>query len=224
MEQQASTQMHEVRWYHRKWFVVLMILLFWPVGLYLLWTSPETQRSGRIAWTVIVALIALVQLNTMFGGDEQQVGTTPVVAQPAQTPAPTREPEPAVSEEPTVQEPANHETAIEEPVATDDRPATESEPTWQVTHEWRGSGRKSTETFQVERREWRISWEATNEQVAGILQVFVFEENGTPVDVAVNHMGTGADTTYVRGRPGGRYYLEINAANIDWVVRVEELR
>ncbi|MBY6274518.1 MAG: hypothetical protein CW346_20500 [Bacillaceae bacterium] len=50
------------------------------------------------------------------------------------------------------------------------------------------------------------------------------EENGTPVDVAVNHMGTGADTTYVRGRPGGRYYLEINAANIDWVVRVEELR
>lgn len=45
-----------VAWYHRKWFVVLMLLIFSPIGLILLWTSPVTKPSGRIVWTIICLL------------------------------------------------------------------------------------------------------------------------------------------------------------------------
>lgn len=46
-------------WYHQKWFVVLMLLLVFPVGLILLWTSPVTRTAGRIVWTILIALTAL---------------------------------------------------------------------------------------------------------------------------------------------------------------------
>jgi hypothetical protein len=45
-----------VAWYHRKWFVVLMLLIFSPLGLILLWTSPVTKPSGRIVWTLLCLL------------------------------------------------------------------------------------------------------------------------------------------------------------------------
>ena len=62
-----------VKWYHRKWFVVLMLLLCFPVGLVLLWTSPTTRLSGRIVWTAVIALAVLVWLG---GGSDEQPGGT----------------------------------------------------------------------------------------------------------------------------------------------------
>lgn len=53
----------QVKWYHRKWFVILMLFLFFPVGLVLLWMSPETRLSGRIVWTALVALAVVVNLS-----------------------------------------------------------------------------------------------------------------------------------------------------------------
>lgn len=71
--QPAEPQRPVVRWYHRKWFVVLMLLFCFPVGLVLLWTSPVTRLSGRIVWTTVIALALLVQLG---GGRDEQQGTT----------------------------------------------------------------------------------------------------------------------------------------------------
>ncbi|WP_374713197.1 DUF4352 domain-containing protein [Symbiobacterium terraclitae] len=72
--QPAEPQQPVVRWYHRKWIVVLMLLFCFPVGLVLLWTSPVTRLSGRIVWTTVIALVLLMQLGG--GRDEQQGSTT----------------------------------------------------------------------------------------------------------------------------------------------------
>jgi len=66
-DQPSGQPQSPVKWYHRKWFVVLALLFFFPLGLVLLWTSPETRLSGRIVWTAVVALALLVRLG---GGSE----------------------------------------------------------------------------------------------------------------------------------------------------------
>lgn len=59
---QAAAATKSVPIYHQKWLVVLAVLFFWPVGLILLWTSPATRMSGRITWTVLVALGTIMWL------------------------------------------------------------------------------------------------------------------------------------------------------------------
>jgi len=45
----------EVVWYYKKWFVILLLILFFPLGLVLLWLSPATKLSGRIVWSMLFA-------------------------------------------------------------------------------------------------------------------------------------------------------------------------
>jgi hypothetical protein len=52
-----------VPWYHQKWFVVLALVFFFPVGLVLLWMSPATKMSGRVTWSIIVGLSFLVYIS-----------------------------------------------------------------------------------------------------------------------------------------------------------------
>jgi hypothetical protein len=89
---------------------------------------------------------------------------------------------------------------------------------------WKGSGAKDTESFDVRSREWRITWETSNEPFAnaGIFQIYVHNDKDELVSLAANKQGTGSDTSYVRGR--GRFYLKINSANVDWSVIVEDQR
>lgn len=94
---------------------------------------------------------------------------------------------------------------------------------WQPVKTWSGSGTKSTETFEMTGREWRISWKTANEQIAGILQVIVYSESGSLVSLAANAQGEKSDVSYVRATPG-RFYLDINSANVDWEIIVEEQR
>ena len=84
--QPAEPQQPVVRWYHRKWFVVLMLLFCFPVGLVLLWTSPVTRLSGRIVWTTLIALTLLMQLA---GGSDEQQGSTTETQPPRAAVAPT---------------------------------------------------------------------------------------------------------------------------------------
>jgi len=103
--------------------------------------------------------------------------------------------------------------------------APRSAATWQEVRRWTGGGIKQTETFSVASREWRITWKSSNEAFAGagILQVFVYDENGGMVSLAANKQGTGSDVSYVRAAPG-RFYLMINSGNLDWDVMVEDQR
>ena len=94
---------------------------------------------------------------------------------------------------------------------------------WHVVKRWSGNGIKTTESFEIENREWRINWETKNEPFAGagIIQIYVYDDSDNLVTLAANKQGTGSDTSYVRGKPG-RYYLTINSGNVDWSVSVED--
>jgi hypothetical protein len=97
---------------------------------------------------------------------------------------------------------------------------------WQTVADWSGSGIKQTESFVVGSREWRIYWKAKNEAFpgAGIIHVSVHQADTDEFVASVaSRQGTGRDISYVRAAPG-RYYLSINSANVDWLVRVEDQR
>jgi hypothetical protein len=96
---------------------------------------------------------------------------------------------------------------------------------WWKIKNWQGSGTKETESFSVNSREWRISWQTQNEPFAGagIFQIYVYNEGGEMLSVAANKQGIGQDVSYVRAKPG-RFYLQINSANVDWSVVVEDQR
>lgn len=99
-----------------------------------------------------------------------------------------------------------------------------SQPTeWLRVADWSGSGIKQTESFTVHSREWRIYWKTKREAFAGtgFLAITVHRaDNDDVVASAANKQGTGSDVSYVR-TPPGRYYLSINSANAEWVIRVE---
>lgn len=94
---------------------------------------------------------------------------------------------------------------------------------WVEIASWSGSGMKTTETFVITSDEFRIKWKTMNEafENSGIFQIYVNDESGQMVSLAGNKQGPGSDVSYVKEGPG-RYYLEINSANIDWDVSVEE--
>lgn len=53
-------------WYEKNWLVILLCVLFFPVGIYALWKNSSIAKGWKITITVIIALIILTNL-----GDEK---------------------------------------------------------------------------------------------------------------------------------------------------------
>jgi hypothetical protein len=95
---------------------------------------------------------------------------------------------------------------------------------WSPIGTWSGRGSTQTDSFNIESGQWRIKWEATNENPpgAGTLVVTVHSAvSGRPLMRAVDHRGIGRDTAYVNEDPR-LYHLVIESANLDWKIAVEE--
>jgi hypothetical protein len=95
-------------WYLKKWFVVVMLIVFFPVGLVLCWMSPETKLVGRIIWSVLWGFFLLTR---MAGGGNSSstspvASSTPRATQPAEAPAAPPVPAPATSAPAPVSKPA----------------------------------------------------------------------------------------------------------------------
>src|SRR5688572_26413617 len=74
---------------------------------------------------------------------------------------------------------------------------------WRTIASWRGSGIKSTESFDTSASEWRVTWNAGNGgPFGGVMQIYVNDSNGGLVSVAANTTSSGSDISYVRTRPG----------------------
>ena len=98
----------------------------------------------------------------------------------------------------------------------------QAEPRWTTIKRWSGKGNRQTESFGVTNHEWQLEWAAKNEDVFGVLIVTLYRENGNIMSMPINQMGEGAGSTYVRG--AGKYYLDINSANVDWEIKVLDYR
>ena len=80
----------EKKFYHTIWFAWVMVILFFPVGLFLLWKYKH--HSTKVRLVVTGAFLVLVLFNGIFGDKKN----TPAKQQPATPPAATAS-APAVS-------------------------------------------------------------------------------------------------------------------------------
>lgn len=58
-------------WYEKTWLIIILCLLFFPVGLYALWKNSSISKGWKIGVTVIIALIVIANL-----GDKDKASTT----------------------------------------------------------------------------------------------------------------------------------------------------
>ncbi|WP_214783255.1 hypothetical protein [Exiguobacterium sp. S3] len=86
-----------MKFYQKTWFVVLMLLLFFPVGLFLMWRYQKFNQIARIIITVIIALAAI----PAFTGGSDETATDPALEEtPAvEAEADTSEEDKAAAEE-----------------------------------------------------------------------------------------------------------------------------
>lgn len=109
--------------YKKSWFVIIMLVIFFPIGLYLMWAHTDWNKAAKWIVTAVIAVIGLSSVIT--GGDE----TEPEVATGSEqneeaTAAPATEEEPTeevteevtkeVTEEPTEEETTEQAEATEE--------------------------------------------------------------------------------------------------------------
>ena len=58
-------------WYEKTWLVVILCIIFFPVGLYALWKNSSISKGWKIGVTAIIALIVIANL-----GDKDKASTT----------------------------------------------------------------------------------------------------------------------------------------------------
>lgn len=81
------------RFYQKTWFIIVMLILIWPVGVFLMWKFSNWNIAVK---SVVSAVFAFALINTVFDGDNKpeksvsDVQTETTETQPATT-APTTE-------------------------------------------------------------------------------------------------------------------------------------
>lgn len=67
-------------WYEKTWLVVILCLIFFPIGLYALWKNSSISKGWKITITGIIALIIISNLNkkntTPVASTESQITST----------------------------------------------------------------------------------------------------------------------------------------------------
>lgn len=68
-------------WYYKKWFVWLMVLLFFPVGVLLMWMSPSFGTKTRVVVTAFFVLVVIGAMNRDPNAPTSSQTTQPVTKQ-----------------------------------------------------------------------------------------------------------------------------------------------
>jgi ribosomal protein L40E len=119
----------------------------------------------------------------------------------------------------------NQQTKQEVTQPSQEKAPEQPQATWQKVKSWQGTGIKKTEPFTITGKQWRIIWSIkdTSGINASILQIFVYKVGvQAPMEIVANVQGTANDTSYIY--ESGEFYLNINSANGNWAITVEELK
>ena len=49
-----------MKFYEKDWFVILMLILFFPAGLFLIWKYSKWPRVAKIIVTIVIAILAVL--------------------------------------------------------------------------------------------------------------------------------------------------------------------
>lgn len=88
----------ETKWYQKTWFTVLMLIIFWPVGLCLMWIY--RKKWNVVVKIIITALLVFISIG-LFTGDNEPANAP--VGQPMTSSTDNDKKEPAVKKEKTVE-------------------------------------------------------------------------------------------------------------------------
>jgi len=96
--------------------------------------------------------------------------------------------------------------------------------TWRPVASWSGRGNATLETFPIGAGRLRIYWQTQNEASSGGGRFHVLlhsADSGRVLDNVVDMQGVGADSREITD-DHQRFYMSVESANLDWVLRVEE--
>ncbi len=106
MSSEQPTQL----WYTQTWVAVVALVLFFPLGLFLMWRFQRWEVWIKTVITVVGSLFAIfIIVGAAIGGEETggvaiptvEGSPSPTVEEPTPSPEPTPTPEPTPSPEPT---------------------------------------------------------------------------------------------------------------------------
>jgi hypothetical protein len=96
---------------------------------------------------------------------------------------------------------------------------------WVVLKEWSGeTGTTVTEKFTTTDRVFRISWNASELDRGGVLDVYVWTEAKRLVTLASglqDHVKKASSGSFLVNAEPGVYYLEVRGTGVKWHVAVE---
>src|SRR6185437_416431 len=79
------------KWYDNTGLVVVLCILFFPVGLYALWKSSVISKGWKIAGTVIIAFVTIAAINSnnkSSSSNSSETKTAEAETAPTKTEAP----------------------------------------------------------------------------------------------------------------------------------------
>ncbi len=59
----VETATNQSKWYEKTWLVIVLCIIFFPVGLYALWNNSSISKGWKIGATIVIALIILGQFG-----------------------------------------------------------------------------------------------------------------------------------------------------------------
>jgi hypothetical protein len=95
---------------------------------------------------------------------------------------------------------------------------------WEHLGQWSGNNSVQTESFTGETGALRITWTAKaakDKPDASFLLTIHSAISGRPLQIAVDHKGSGADTAYVNEDPRV-FFAVIDATDTEWSFSIDE--
>ena len=107
-------------WYSQTWLAVVALVLFFPLGLFLMWRFTRWQTWLKTSITVILSLLTILFIIGEVAGEEdgsgetvrQETSPSPTVETHASTPEPTPTPEPPPAETVTYEIAAREDVSV----------------------------------------------------------------------------------------------------------------
>lgn len=65
-----------MKFYQKTWFVMISLILLFPLGVFLMWKQKKFNKIGRVVFTVFFGLIFVIGVSVIFGSEENNQATS----------------------------------------------------------------------------------------------------------------------------------------------------